>query len=317
MEEILAKILITGAAGFIGLSLAKALLKLKNKIYLLDNLSRGKIDQNFKALLKLKDVKFIKKDLTKNLNFNLKFDYIFHLASVVGVNNVNKNPFNTLKNNLISTINLINSVRDQKKTRFILFSTSEVYSSSIKNYQKFKPSSELNDLIIKSQTKPRDSYYLSKIMSEKILVLSGIKYLILRPHNIYGPRMGYSHVIPELINRIKTRKKCKVFSPNHTRSFCYIDDAINQIISLSISNKFYNSIYNIGNMNEEIKIFNLAKKIKNIVNKNCKLVKGKNTPGSPIRRIPNMKKTLRKVKQIKYKDLNRGLNQTAIWYLNN
>ena len=127
--------------------------------------------------------------------------------------------------------------------------------------------------------------------------------------------MGHSHVIPELIKRINSKTKCKIFSPNHTRSFCYIDDAIKQIISLSLSNKTNNSIYNIGNMREEIKIFDLAKKIKNIVNKNCKLVKGKNTIGSPKRRKPNMKKTLGRVKNLDFVNLNEGLNKTAEWYL--
>jgi len=95
------KILITGAAGFIGLNLARSLIKTNNKIYLLDNLSRGKIDNNFKKLLKNKNVKFVKKDLIKNQNLVEKFDYIFHLASVVGVKNVNRDPFNTINNNII------------------------------------------------------------------------------------------------------------------------------------------------------------------------------------------------------------------------
>ena len=127
--------------------------------------------------------------------------------------------------------------------------------------------------------------------------------------------MGHSHVIPELIKRINSKNKCKIFSPNHSRSFCYIDDAIKQIISLSLSNKTNNSIYNIGNMKEEIKIFDLAKKIKNIVNKNCKLEKGKNTPGSPKRRKPSMKKTLGRVKNLNFVNLDKGLNKTAEWYL--
>ena len=86
------KILITGAAGFIGVKLARELINKKNKIYLLDNLSRGKSDIFFKEILKNKDVHFFKKDLNKKLTFKENFDYIFHLASVVGVKNVNKDP---------------------------------------------------------------------------------------------------------------------------------------------------------------------------------------------------------------------------------
>ena len=178
----------------------------------------------------------------------------------------------------------------------------------------FKPSEEKNNLLVLESTKPRDSYFLSKLICEKIVSLSGFKYIILRPHNIYGPRMGHSHVIPELIRRIKKNQKCKIYSPNHTRAFCYVDDAINQIIKLSFHSKAYDSIYNIGNMKEEIKIINLAKKIKAIVNKKCVLIKSKITPGSPKRRVPNMRKTINKTKIKNFTNLNNGLIQTFKWY---
>ena len=67
--------------------------------------------------------------------------------------------------------------------------------------------------MIKKEIIPRDSYYLSKILNEKILQLSGLNYVILRPHNIYGPRMGYRHVIPELFSRISKSKKKLKFTP--------------------------------------------------------------------------------------------------------
>jgi len=310
------KILITGAAGFIGVKLARELINKKNKIYLLDNLSRGKSDIFFKEILKNKDVHFFKKDLNKKLAFKENFDYIFHLASVVGVKNVNKDPLLTISNNILSTVNLIKSIRNKKKTKFIFFSTSEVYSPASEISKIFKPAEETSNLLILSDTKPRDSYFLSKLINEKIVTLSGLRYLILRPHNVYGPRMGISHVIPELIKRIKKNNECKVYSPNHTRSFCYIDDAIKQILKLSFSRKNYNSVFNIGNMNEEIQIFNLAREIKKIVNKQCNLIKYKITPGSPKRRVPNMRKTNSVTKIKKFINLKKGLLKTTGWYLN-
>jgi UDP-glucose 4-epimerase len=310
------KILITGAAGFIGLKLAEKLISNKNKLYLVDNLSRGKFDNSFKKILKNKNVKFLKKDLTKKLFFKDKFDYIFHLASVVGVKNVNQDPMKTFNNNILSTLNLIRSIKNKKKTKLVFFSTSEVYAASSKRDKIFKPSEENSDLLILKDAEPRDSYFLSKLICEKVVSLSGCKFIILRPHNIYGPRMGHSHVIPELLQKIKKNYNCKIYSPDHTRSFCFVDDAIEQIIKLSFSNKLFNSIYNIGNMKEEIKIINLAKKIKAIVNKNCKLIRYKITPGSPKRRVPNMKKTVNKIKITNFTSLNNGLIQTSKWYLN-
>lgn len=105
------------------------------------------------------------------------------------------------------------------------------------------------------------------------------------------------------------------FSPSHTRAFCYIDDAINQIIKLSLSEKNYGKIFNIGNQNEEIKIYDLAKKIKKQLNSKAMLVKGKNTDGSPIRRIPSMKKTFKNTGYKVMTSLDKGIRKTIDWYV--
>ena len=101
------KILITGGAGFIGYHLTKKLLRKNHKILILDNLSRGKQDKDFKILLKNKNVFFKKFDLEKKISIKIKEpDYIFHLAGTVGVKEVNKNPYKTFINNIVSSINL-------------------------------------------------------------------------------------------------------------------------------------------------------------------------------------------------------------------
>ena len=107
-----------------------------------------------------------------------------------------------------------------------------------------------------------------------------------------------------------------IHSPKHTRAFCYIDDAIEQIIKLSFQKGTNKKTFNIGNMNEEIKIFELAKKIRNKLKKNrIGLKEGKVTEGSPVRRIPDMSLTLKKIKKKKkFIDLNSGLDLTINWY---
>ena len=313
------KILITGAAGFIGYNLAKKILGSKKfRLVLVDNLSRGKLDKDFKKLCSSKLVKFIKRDLTRPLNIKDKFKYIFHLASVVGVKNVEKNPLETLKNNIYSTINLIEFIKKKSNPKIIFFSTSEVYSPIIFSKKNIFPLKESLNLFIPDKIKKRDSYFISKLTNEKIITLSNYKYIIFRPHNIYGPRMGLSHVIPELIKKIVNKKKqCLVFSPNHKRAFCYIDDAIEQIYKISLKNNTYNSIYNIGNMKEEITMFNLAKNIKEKINKNSVLKKGNVISGSPYRRVPDMKKTLSKIDIRNFVSLSKGLDTTIKWYTKN
>ena len=314
-------VLITGGAGFIGLSIAKYLSERNNKIHIFDNLSRGKLDKDFKILLKKKNVFFYKINLNSKIKIKLKnISHIFHLAGSVGVKNINKDAYGSFFNNVTSLKNIIDMFKKtKKKIKIILFSTSEVYSPIIEEKRVKFPIKENNNVLIKNNIIKRDAYFLSKIFNEKIIQLSNINYLILRPHNIYGPRMGFSHVIPELIKKMsKTRKgkrnKISVFSPNHKRAFCFIDDAVDQIIKLSFNNRINNEIFNIGNMSEEISMINLAKKIREFFTHKIHLKNGKITKGSPKRRIPNMKKTFKFVKNQKLTNLNLGLLKTFKWY---
>jgi len=120
------KYLITGGAGFIGIKLAQRLLKnKKNKIYIYDNFSKKNGDKNLLEILKNKNVRLIKKDLNYISDY-LKvynFDYIYHFAAILGVKKVISNPFTTLKENILTTINLINFSKKQKKLKKICFTS--------------------------------------------------------------------------------------------------------------------------------------------------------------------------------------------------
>ena len=313
------KILITGAAGFIGFHLIKKLIKNKNySITIVDNLSRGRIDDEFRKIIQLNKIKFLKKDLSKKLVFNTNFDYIFHLAAIVGVSNVEKQPIKTFKNNLSSTINLIEAFSLKKnKPVFIFFSTSEVYQPLLEKKILNFPTSEKQTFIYPNEFHPRQSYYLSKFFSEIVINLSRIRFIIYRPHNIYGPRMGYSHVVPELFLKFKNKKKIDVFSPYHKRAFCYIDDAINQILKSCFNKKSLNNVFNIGNMKQETRIIDLVKGIGKILNSKKKIIIKSNTKGSPSRRLPNIYK-IKKITKIKnFTPLMVGLKKTLNWYEKN
>jgi len=312
----LRQILVTGGAGFIGYHLSLELAK-NNYVTIIDNFSRGKLDFKLKELLQKKKIKIIKKNLEKKITFNKKFDYIFHLAATVGVKNVNENPSFTLQNNIIPAFNLVNYIKKKNKNCiFIFFSTSEVYSPLIKIKKNIFPLKESYDLLLPSKTSGRDSYFISKIFVEKFLKLSNINYIIYRPHNIYGPRMGMSHVIPELIKRIilDKNKKVKIYSPNHKRVFCYIDDCINQIIFSCFKKKYFNKVLNIGSNQKEIKIYDLAKLINVLSFNKKKLIKSIVTPGSPYRRIPDVKKITKKIKNYNETKLLDGIKKTIEWY---
>lgn len=310
------KILITGGAGFIGFNLLKKLSSNKNNLIdVYDNFFRGKKDIEFKKIIKRKNVNFYEVDLTQKFKLKKNYNEIYHFAAIVGVSNVNLNPLTTLINNVKPLMTILEEINVKKLNPKIIFaSTSEVYGPIFElNKNKLKFSEEI-DLIFPSKIIDRHSYLMSKIYCEKLLELSGLKYIIVRPHNIYGPRMGFSHVIPELINKIKLEKKINVFSPYHSRAFCFIDDAIDQILKLNLQKKALNNTFNIGNDSQEIKIIELARKLIKLMKSKKNILKQKNSKGSPSRRCPNLNKIKKYIRLNKFSKLEDGLKKTIKWY---
>ena len=315
------KILITGGAGFIGYHLTKKLLEKKYSIKVVDKFPIYYYKNNIKNFKKDKNFSYSR----INLKFKLKnkfgnLSHVFHLAASLGVKNINKKPYEAFKNNINSLVNLVDNLRKYSPNSVLVyFSSSEVYSPLISKKLIRLPAKEDVDLLINKNIINRDSYYLSKLLGEKIVQLSGLKYIILRPHNIYGPKMGFKHVISELIKKMEVskrnkNKRCKIYSPNHTRSFCYVDNAVDQIINISFNKKSHDQIFNIGNSKGEIKIFTLAQLIKSILKSKVVLTKGPITLGSPRRRVPDTKKNIKITKLKKLVNLEEGIQKTIEWF---
>lgn len=313
------KYLITGGAGFIGIKLAQRLLKnKKNKIYIYDNFSKKNGDKNLLEILKNKNVRLIKKDLNYISDY-LKvynFDYIYHFAAILGVKKVISNPFTTLKENILTTINLINFSKKQKKLKKICFtSTSEVYAYTLRKKLAKYPTPENIDFLIPSDFNPRSSYLLSKIVGEYLINYSKLNFVIFRPHNIFGSQMGFAHVIPQLTQKILKHKKNKIIINNskHKRTFCDVDFAIELIFNISHKKDSSKKTFNIGSPEKEISIMQLAQKIKKILNSKNKLISSNlQKDNSPEKRRPDMKRSLVYTK-LKH-DFEKRLKETVLWY---
>ena len=311
-------IVITGGVGFIGFALAKALAKKNYKIYIIDIWEKKKIDVEKLKLINDFKIIYIRHNLSNELKLRLKnIDYIFHTAGLLGVKFVENNPLQCFINNTECLKNIIQIAKYNKNCKILNFSTSEVYANSIKNAKDF-PTTEDIDLVVKGKVSNRDSYALSKMFCEKLLELSSLNYINLRPHNIYGPNMGTRHVIPELILKMKKLNRVKIISSRQSRCFCFIDDAIDQILKISFS-KLNKMTFNIGNPHEEITIKKLSLKISKIIGKNkLKLsFSNNNTKGSPQRRQPSIKKFNKFLYKDNFVSLNDGLNLTFNWYSKN
>jgi len=316
------KVLITGGAGFIGFHLARLLLSVSGyKVDLLDNFHRGKNDNEFSNLLRNKDVRLIERDMSTDgwfKDLDSDYDVIYHFAAIIGVLHVQNKPFDVLKNNTLMLLSVLDLCRLQKALRCLVYtSTSEVYAGTLKYFSLPLPTPETTPLAITDLNLPRTSYMLSKIYGEALCHHSKVPFIIVRPHNFYGPRMGMSHVIPELLHRTYLSPipgQLTVFSLDHKRTFCYIDDAIRMIHSVSENEKCYGTVFNIGNQTPEISMEVLARVILKTVGKELEIVAGETSSGSPVRRCPDIEKIIRMTGTTPQISLEEGIRRTYDWY---
>jgi len=247
------------------------------------------------------------------------FDYIYHLAAIVGVKNVTKQPALVLEKNIKLLISSIKFAKKQKNLkRFFFLSTSEIYAGTLKKKLLKFPTKENSILCLNDLSEDRSTYMLSKIYGEALTHFSELPYTILRPHNIFGPRMGMSHVIPEIIKKIFSKKKfIKVQNPKHTRAFCYIDDAVDMIVKIMNTKKTVNKTYNLGDPRKEIKVDTLVKKILKIIKSNKQLIFiRENLQKSPHRRVPSMHKLFSHINFKIKSSFDHSLSTTIQWYKN-
>ena len=317
----MAKVLITGGAGFIGLHLAKYYLSMGHKIDLADNFSRGINDEELSEVIKNPNVTLFTVDLMEKSSMSKladDYDYIYHLAAIIGVANVLKQPYNVLEKNAVLLLNMIDFARKQKNLkRFMFASTSEVYAGTLLNFEMQIPTPEITPLCTTDLKAARTSYMLSKIYGEALCNASGLPVTIFRPHNIYGPRMGMAHVIPELLKKsysLKENEKLDVFSPEHKRTFCYIDDAIKILYLAAECDKTLNETINLGNQNPEVNMKTVAQIVLKTVGKNNELNLLPPTEGSPERRCPDMSKTTNLTGYKAQISLEDGVKKTYDWY---
>ena len=252
-------ILVTGGSGFIGSAIVKYLVKKKYNVVVFDNNSRGRSRRIKDVNNKISFIKGDIRDKKKLLSIKKKIDTIIHLAYINGTKFFYKKPFEILDIAVNGYLNILEFCKIKKVQNLFLASSSEVYQNPIKI-----PTDENEMLKIPDIHNPRYSYGGGKIFSELYGLYFAKKYLkkfiIFRPHNVYGADMGNDHVIPEFIIRFKKIGKKKNFlihgTGNEVRSFIHIDDFINGFDKVFQRGK-NSEIYNIGTT-EKVKISRLA-----------------------------------------------------------
>ena len=263
------RIIVTGGSGFIGYHLAEHLSRQADtNVTIIDNHSRGAADNMFPSLAARANVIALNEDMTRKDFYDKlsgHYDEIYHLAAINGTRNFYERPYDVLRVNLLSLINILEWCNADNCGAFLFSSSSEAYAGTINRFnavESFIPSSENIPLTVDNVLNPRWSYGGSKLAGELLTInycrTQGVPFRIIRYHNVYGVRMGFEHVLPEFFKRIHDKiNPFPIFGGQETRAFCAVEDAVTATEAVMLSEKCDGEIIHIGNSSQEIKIIDL------------------------------------------------------------
>ncbi|HEX8575936.1 MAG TPA: UDP-glucuronic acid decarboxylase family protein [Flavobacterium sp.] len=278
------RILITGAAGFLGSHLCDRFIKEGYFVIAMDNLITGSL-RNIEHLFKLENFEFYHHDVTKFVNIPGRLDYILHFASPASPIDYLRIPIQTLKVGSLGTHNLLGLAR-VKKARILIASTSEIYGDPLVHPQTEEYYGNVNTI------GPRGVYDEAKRFQESITMayhtFHGVDTRIVRIFNTYGPRMRLNdgRVIPAFIGQALRGEDLTIFGDgSQTRSFCYVDDQVEGIYRLLHSD--YTYPVNIGNP-DEITIKDFAREIIKLTGTAQKMVYRPLPINDPLQRQPDI-----------------------------
>ncbi len=277
---------VTGGAGFLGSHLCDHLLSKGYKVVCVDNLLTGNME-NISHLFGNEDFKFIKHDVTNYIYVPGRIDYILHFASPASPIDYLKLPIQTLKVGSLGTHKILGLAKE-KKARFLLASTSEVYGDPEVHPQREDYWGNVNPI------GPRGVYDEAKRFAEAITMAyqryHGLETRIVRIFNTYGPRMRLDdgRALPTFVGQALRGEDITVYGDgSQTRSFCYVSDLVEGIYKLLLSNEA--EPVNIGNP-DEITIKQFAEEVIKQTNSKSKIVYKPLPLDDPKVRQPNIEK---------------------------
>jgi len=309
------KVMVTGAAGFIGSFLSERMLAEGYEVVGIDNLFRGKLE-NIEHLKSNPNFSFHTTDIRDGgieelfENVNL----VFHFAAINGTQHFYERPLDVLDVNVKGTINVLECAARQKVDKFVYASSSEVYGEPA-----YFPTDESHPIVLPNVTNPRYSYAASKTIGEYYTSwyghVHGFSYLISRIFNVYGPRMdttSYGQVIPEFIRKLLLEPEFTIIGDgSHTRSFCYVVDLVDLLFRAA--QRVDNDTLNLGNP-EEMTVFELAEHLHRIGGKEFKYKLLPAREGDSKRRLPEVSKARKMLDYGQQKPIDEGLRLTIDYY---
>jgi len=282
----MARVLITGAAGFLGSHLCDRFIKEGHHVIGMDNLITGDL-MNIEHLFPLKEFEFYNNDVSKFIHIPGELDYIMHFASPASPIDYLKIPIQTLKVGSLGTHNCLGLAK-AKGARMLIASTSEIYGDPLVHPQTEEYWGNVNPI------GPRGVYDEAKRFQEAMTMayhtFHGVETRIVRIFNTYGPKMRLNdgRALPAFIGQALRGEDLTVFGDgSQTRSFCYVDDLVEGIYRLLLSD--YQYPVNIGNPNE-ISLLDFAEEVLKLTNSNSKIVFRPLPKDDPKQRQPDISK---------------------------
>lgn len=303
--------LVTGGAGFIGSNIAHELVKRKEKVIILDNLSNGKLN-NLKEIRK--QIKFIEGDvrdlpLLKRITKNV--DFVLHQAALRGVFQSVQKPLEVNEVNITGTLNVLMAARENKVKRVVFASSSSVYGNL--------PSGRNVETLA---LRPESPYALTKLAGEEYCrlfnKLFGLKTVVLRYFNVFGPRQNpndpYAAVIPIFINNALKGKSSEIHgNGKQSRDFTYVENIVRANLLATVAKNAAGQAFNIA-AGQTTSIQNLHDKIQEFLGINILPAYKENRPGDMPRSHANISKARKFLKYSSPISFDEGLKKVIIWY---
>lgn len=312
--------LVTGGAGFIGSALVRRLIEEGHSVRVLDNGTRGDAGRLADLRARVDFVSCDVRDSAAVIEAAAGCDAILHLAALNGTKNFYARPDLVLEIGVKGMFSVLEAVRAHGIEELVLVSSSEAYQTP-----PVIPTPEDVPLTVGDPWNPRYSYAGSKIISE--IMLGSFhrdclkRAIIVRPHNVYGPDMGFDHVLPQFVMRAAAAVASQPAGPiafpiqgngSQTRAFVHISDFVDGLITV-LARGAHREIYNIGS-EEEVTICDLARIVFAYFGRDFELRAGPVPAGSTPRRCPSVAKLRALGFQPKI-SLQQGISELADWYL--
>lgn len=317
------RILLLGGAGFIGFGIASFLAQQRDcDLTIADQFSSGQKDNDFTELVARHKITLIEGDFTDSALFDRlesEYDSVYMLAAVVGVKRCLEHPEEVIRINTALTANTLAWLRRSRVGRVLFASSSECYAGTTTAFNYPVPTAEDVPLCVDDIQHPRYTYAVTKMLGESAFLSCAAPYgfeaTVVRYQNVFGPRMGFKHVIPHLVERFlaDSESPFQIYGADQTRAFCYISDSAEGSVRAMESPRAAGEVYHIG-ATEEISIETLVRAVGEILGYSGRYEHAPTYPGSVARRCPDISKARVQLGYQPRVPWREGLERTVAWY---